>query len=84
MEPDDDDLDFCRTVQVQRSADRQDLRAAPEVQPARAMPGQDEAWRKKPLPKPLGGPRVRPPPGDYLSRQAREDGTVDWWSRSRD
>lgn len=53
-------------------------------QPAQAMPGQDETGCKKQLPKPLGGPRARPPPGDYMSRRARSDGTVDWWSRPRD
>lgn len=53
-------------------------------QSARAVPGQDEAWNKKQLPKPLGGPRARPPPGDYMSRRASAGGVVDWWSRSRD
>lgn len=55
-----------------------------DPQPARAMPGQDEAGCKKNLPKPLGGPRVRPPPEAFGSRYARTGGAVDWWSRSRD
>lgn len=53
-------------------------------QPVRSMPNQEEAWRKKPLPKPIDGPRISPDPESFRPQFARDDAAVDWWSRPRD